>query len=83
MTMGDLKLWTNGEEWLIATDVADAVKVWEEQTGNDSADFDNEWREDTRSVITVADEDGRDPVTHSAAEWVALNKRGLLWSTKD
>lgn len=77
-----LKLWMNGCEWVVAVDPADASKCFEESTGEKASDYDHEWREDTRSSITVKDEDGPDE-THSAAEWVALKGRGYLWCTEN
>ncbi len=80
--MSDLKLWRSDCEWVVATDEADATIAWETYTGEKSADYDHEWREDTRSAITISEEDGSDPVTHSAAEWAAMSGRGYLWCSE-
>lgn len=81
--MSELKLWTNGCEWVVAPDVADAVSVWEKHTGERAVDYDHQWREDTRAEIKVTDDEGSPDEIRSAAEWVEFKGRGYLWNTED
>lgn len=78
-----MKCFTNGAEYVVAADIADARLVWHEQIGGDIEDFDDSaeaspWREmaDGECIKIHCDDDG-DPcepgegesVTKTAGEW--------------
>ena len=82
MSEATLLLWTNGCDWVVASNEADAVTVYEAFTGEKAADYGHDWREDTRESITIKDDDGT-AETHSAAKWAAKSGRGYLWCTEE
>jgi hypothetical protein len=89
----ELRVWTNGNEWVIAPDVAVAAHQWHLQIGDDPEDYDFTWTalEPTEPLTIWCDDDGTpgevdgdgcDRVTLTAAEWVAKIGLGYLASSE-
>lgn len=91
----ELHVFTNKTDWVIAADVDDAWRAWEEHSGEERADYDTEWTWDqlapTHEITIWCDaegdpcepeEDGSDLITRAAAEWIAAQGRGFLCSTE-
>lgn len=80
-----MKVFTNGIDTVVADDLADVERVFEEHTGyrfaHEGMPLDD-WREvpsDKRITIGNLD-DG--PETRTAVEWAQLEGRGFLCSTE-
>ncbi len=72
-----LRVYHNDLEYVIARNKRDASTVLKEKGA--TFDDDEEWKpvpED--QVLTVYDEDGKNPVKKTAAEWVTEKGRSLL-----
>jgi len=49
-----LKIYYNDAvDWVVAESPEDATKVWEEHLGEDAADYDLEWLEETREAFSI------------------------------
>lgn len=82
--MSELRIWTDGIDTVIATDEADAAKVWGEHMGASWSDEagDRSWspyREGPLSIDLDTDE-GR--VSLTQAEWITREGRSFLCSTE-
>ena len=84
-----MRVFTDDTDTVVAADLADARKVWEEHHGST---FEQEmmsledWSEVPEDeVITICNFHGNgsdDKVTRTASEWAAQNGRGFLCSTE-
>lgn len=82
-----MKLWTDDHDTVVAADLADAQKVWEEHNGST---FEQEmmtlddWEQvpDDKlvTICNIHDRGVDDKETRTAAEWAKLNGRGFLCS---
>lgn len=82
--MGDLHVWHNGYDWVVATDQADARKVLVEVCGESKYedDYDGDgWRMlADHEPLSITDDGGKERKT--CGEWVAAEGRGHLCSTE-
>ena len=71
-------------DWVIATDPADATRVWEEHSGDTyDADIYAEWlRLPDEDTLEIDDGEGGARVEKTCAELVAKHGRGFLASTE-
>lgn len=84
-----MHVWTNTTDTVVAADIADAQRVWEEKIG---ATFEQEgmsiydWRQvpddEVITIRNVHDRGWDDAETRTAAEWAAQEGRGFLCSTE-
>lgn len=86
---GELRVWDNGTEMVVARDVDDAWSVWEKSTGEKRTEYPDEewdlvppWRHITISADDAATLFGCTRKTLRAVEWARLNGRGPLCSTE-
>lgn len=76
--MGDLQVWTNGDDWVVAESEADATSIVVDLTGCDPTDV-GPWKALAGdSMLTVRDDDGGKEAK-TCAEWPAEG-RGYLAS---
>lgn len=88
-----MKLYTDGTDFVIATDLNDARAAWVEHRGGDAEDFDvHEWTEaDPAEELAIwcdadgdpcePEEDGAELIAKTHAQWVERG-RGFLCSTE-
>lgn len=82
--MGELFLWTDGHDTVVATSAEDATALMVEAAGVDPDEC-GPWRRVEGPTLTIrhADEPGMPLDTRSLDEWVTYNGgRGLLASTE-
>lgn len=84
-----LKVFTNDTDTVVANDLADAQRVWEEKIGatfeQEGMSLDDWSRIADDKPITIRNLHDRgwdDKATKTAAEWVASEGRGFLCSTE-
>ncbi len=73
----ELKLWTNGDYWIVATDPRDASDVLA-STINDLPDYDLKWEIETREEVCLINDNGAVLEAYSPAEWCVRHGRGFL-----
>lgn len=86
----ELRVWTDDTDTVVAADLADAQKVWEEHHGStfeqEMMTLDDWSQVPDDKPITIHNVDGRgtddDKLTLTAAEWAARDGRGFLCSTE-
>ena len=77
--MNDLYVWTDCEDWVIASNEEDADRICAELYG--SGELDLEWRKlPNDKVVCVDFEDGPGRLELTCEQWIRRNGRGHLCS---
>lgn len=88
--VGELRVWRNDVEWLIAGDREDLRALWRENTGCTDEEFEEqEFYElpGESKLRIICNEQGEiddtgEPLELTCAEWIAREGRGLLCTTE-
>jgi len=77
-----LKLWDNGNDFVIAESPSDALVLWIKHTGEDPVDYTaDEWEAwDDDRVFTFVNEDDDTKTAKTSREWCAEHGKGYFAS---
>ena len=82
----ELKMYYNGNDWVIAYDAEDAWNIWTRFLGEEREDYDNGehvWKEFPKDeVLSVYDEDEKETEEGTVQYFIEEYGRGYLMSTE-